>query len=136
MQAILSNARSKASMLVQSQLFTMKSTLNIPLLAGYTYYFPKQLFFSHFVNAINSYASFTTADEDYWNVLLVTLLWKITNGWYPSPATKKEKRIRKSSRNVIFVFIILNNCLPTYTLIKSESTFSKQYMLNADFIIL
>ena len=28
----------------------------------------------HNVNVINSYASFTTADDDYWNVLIVTLL--------------------------------------------------------------
>ena len=85
------------------------------------YFFP----WIHFVHAIDSYVSFTIADEDYWNALLVTLLWKITNGWYPSPATKKENTICKSSRNVIFVFIILNNWLSTYTLIKSESTFSK-----------
>ena len=59
----------------------MKITLNIPLLNLYTYLPYTMIFFPELslFNVINSYASFATADEDYGNVLVVTLM-KITNG--------------------------------------------------------
>ena len=43
-QVVLRNVQGIKSMLVLSQLITMEKTLNIPLLAGYTYHFPKQQF--------------------------------------------------------------------------------------------
>ena len=83
MQVVLHNVQGTKPMLVLSQLISIKTTLNTPLLVVYTYHFSLNndvLTSIHFVNVINSYASFATTDENYWNVLIVTMLWKITDG--------------------------------------------------------